>query len=443
MTIEDIADTNNFNGSKNQPAPVQIKVLGVGGGGCNAVNYMYSQGYKDITFAIANTDRQALQGSNVPTQVLLGPKTCGGNGAGAIAEKARAAAEESAAAIEALFNDSTKVVFIAAGMGGGTGTGASPVVARIAKARGILTVCIVTIPFLFEGFEKIKSALAGAEEMSKYVDVMLVVNNERLIDIYPDLDFMNAFHKADETLCNAAKSISDLINMQGYINCDLQDVCTTLRNGGTAIISTGYGTGENRITEAINNSLNSPLLKNKNIFTAKRILICIHFNKDSKRPFKTQEVNQLTQFMSNFTQNKTYIWGVYQDDTLNEEIKVSVLAAGFDTDSNGDYEQDDAAKTEETDAEQEAQKNDGYEQKIIETYGKDATQRFKAERQRFFILAPQQIDDESILELLEQYPAYNRDKTIVDRFKAMAKELVADDSEAEDGELKAGKEINF
>ena len=147
--------------------------------------------------------------------------------------------------------------------------------------------------------------------------------------------------------------------------------------------------------------------------------------------------------MSNFTQNKTYIWGVYQDDTLNEEIKVSVLAAGFDTDSNGDYEQDDAAKTEETDAEQEAQKNDGYEQKIIETYGKDATQRFKAERQRFFILAPQQIDDESILELLEQYPAYNRDKTIVDRFKAMAKELVADDSEAEDGELKAGKEINF
>lgn len=443
MTIEDIGNTNVFSSNKNQPAPVQIKVLGVGGGGCNAVNYMYSQGYKDITFAIANTDRQALQGSNVPTQVLLGPKTCGGNGAGAIADKAREAAEESAEAIDALFNDSTKVVFITAGMGGGTGTGASPVVARIARARGILTVGIVTIPFLFEGFEKIKSALAGAEEMSKYVDVMLVVNNERLIEIYPDLDFMNAFHKADETLCNAAKSISDLINMQGYINCDLQDVCTTLRNGGTAIISTGFGVGENRITEAINNSLNSPLLKNKSIFTAKRILICIHFNKNSKRPFKMQEVNQLTQFMSNFTQNKTYIWGVYQDDTLNEEIKVSVLAAGFASNQNGEYESSEENTADNKEAEQESQQNEGLEQKIIETYGKDATQRFKAERQRFFILTPQQIDDESILELLEQYPAYNRDKTIVDKFKAMAKEQVADGSDVEDGELKAGQEISF
>lgn len=441
MTIEDLDNTSNFSPDKNQPLPVQIKVLGVGGGGCNAVNYMYQQGYSDITFAIANTDHQALLGSKVPTQVLLGPKTCGGNGAGAVAELARDAAEESADAIESLFNDATKVVFITAGMGGGTGTGAAPVVARIAKDRGILTVGIVTIPFMFEGYPKIRAALKGADEMSKYVDVMLVVNNQRLVEIYPDLDFMNAFHKADETLCNAAKSISDLINMQGYINCDLRDVCTTLKDGGTAIISTGYGSGEYRITEAINNSLNSPLLKNKNIYTAKRILICIHYNPQAQRAFKMEESNQLTTFMSNFSNVDKFIWGTYYDGTLGDEIKVSVLAAGFDTDSEIESKPEPQVK-EQHSAEEKKSKEDEIDEKIKDTYGPTATQRFNAERQRIFLLKPEQIDDESILEMLENNPAYNRDKSVIDKFKNLSN----GNKEAEQSSsslLAAGSVISF
>ena len=236
-------DQNSGFQDKNKPMTI-IKVMGVGGGGNNAINHMYMQNIEGVSFVVLNTDRQQLNESPVPNRVLLGPNTTHGLGAGNIPETARRAAEESEAEIAALFDDDTKMVFITAGMGGGTGTGAAPVVARIAHEKGVLTIGIVTIPFLFEGPRKILKALDGADEMGKYVDALLIINNQRLTEIYKDLDFTNAFGKADDTLTIAARSISDLITVKGKINLDFNDVNTTLRNGGPAIISSGYGTGE-------------------------------------------------------------------------------------------------------------------------------------------------------------------------------------------------------
>ena len=223
---------------KKQDEPAKIKVIGVGGGGGNAVNHMYHQGIGGVSFVLCNTDAQALRNSPVPVKVQLGAK---GEGAGNIPEVAKKLAEESAAEVEALFDDNTRMAFITAGMGGGTGTGAAPVVARIAKEKGVLTVGIVTIPFLFEGEPKILQAFAGVEEMRKHVDALLVINNERLCKIYPDLSWTTAFAKADDSLSNAARSIAELVSKDGKINLDFADVRTTLKDGGAAVISTGSG----------------------------------------------------------------------------------------------------------------------------------------------------------------------------------------------------------
>ena len=244
------------------PCPTQsIKVIGVGGGGNNAVEHMFRQGIRDVSFVLINTDRQVLDASNVPTKLVIGP----GRGAGGKPEVAKKFAEENAEAIQDLFDDSTDMVFITAGMGGGTGTGAGPVVARMAKERNILTVGIVTIPFLFEGRKKVLKAIEGAEEMAKNVDALLVINNERLTEIYPDYEIINAFAKADDTLLHAAQGITEIITQRGIINRDFNDVDSTLREGGTAIISSGYGEGEHRVTKAIEDALHSPLLKNTDI----------------------------------------------------------------------------------------------------------------------------------------------------------------------------------
>ncbi|MFA7141399.1 MAG: cell division protein FtsZ, partial [Proteiniphilum sp.] len=214
-----------------------IKVIGVGGGGGNAVNHMFQEGIHDVSFALCNTDNQALMESPVPVKVQLGQHTTGGLGAGNKPEVARKAAEESVPLIEDLLNDGTKMVFITAGMGGGTGTGAAPVVARVAKEMGILTVGIVTIPFMFEGPRKIVQALKGVEEIARNVDALLVINNERLRDIYCDLTMLNAFAKADDTLATAARSIAEIITVHGHVNLDFADVETTLKDGGVAIMS--------------------------------------------------------------------------------------------------------------------------------------------------------------------------------------------------------------
>ena len=226
-----------------------IKVMGVGGGGCNAVNYLYRQGVQDVSFLVCNTDRQALEKSPVPSKLQLGK----GLGAGGRPEAARALAEESRENIRQALDDGTQMLFITAGMGGGTGTGASPIVAEIARSLDILTVAIVTIPFAFEGKRIIRKAFRGVAQLARNVDAILVINNEKLKLIYPDFDLPNAFKKSDEVVSNAAKSIAEIITVPGYINTDFQDVYNTLKGSGVAIMNVGRSADkEQRITKAIN-----------------------------------------------------------------------------------------------------------------------------------------------------------------------------------------------
>ena len=316
--------------------PTIIKVVGVGGCGNNAVNHIYEQNIDGVSFVVINTDQQALNMSPVPNRLLIGPNTTKGLGAGNKPEIAKEAADESKDKLAELFDEETKMVFITAGMGGGTGTGAAPVVARIAHEKDKLTIGIVTIPFLFEGRKKILKALAGADEMSKYVDALLIINNQRLIDIYPDLDFNNAFGKADDTLSTAARSISEIITEEGMINLDFNDVNTTLRDGRVAIISSGYGEGEHRVTKAIEDALDSPLLKNRDVYGSQKVLFNVYFNPDSQSPFETSELSEIEDFMVNFSQEVDVITGVYYDRSLDDKIKVTVLAAGFKVSLEGD-----------------------------------------------------------------------------------------------------------
>lgn len=398
--------------------PTIIKVVGVGGGGNNAINHMWAQNVEGVSFVVINTDRQALNMSPVPNRVLIGPKTTNGLGAGNVPERAKAAAEESEAEIAALFDDETKMVFITAGMGGGTGTGAAPVVARIAHEKGVLTIGIVTIPFLFEGQKKILKALAGADEMSKYVDALLIINNQRLIDIYPDLDFNNAFGKADDTLSTAARSISELITAEGQVNVDFMDVNTTLRDGGVAIISSGYGEGEHRVTKAIEDALESPLLKNRDVYGSRKILINVYYNPDSKNPFKTQELSEVEEFMANFSQEVDVITGYAHDRSLEDKIKITVLAAGF----NVSLEKESPApvvrhKRPEVTSEVPAAPADA-DKRLQEEYGAAAIAEMQTRKDeaQFILLTPEDIDNDELIDLLERTPAYKRkpdDKTAI------------------------------
>ena len=402
-----------------KPTPV-IKVIGVGGGGNNAINHMYRQDISDVSFVVCNTDAQALKCSPVPNKLLIGPNTTKGQGAGNVPEVARAAAEESANEIAELFKDGTSMVFVTAGMGGGTGTGAAPVVARIARENDILTVGIVTIPFLFEGEKKILKALNGADEMSKYVDALLVINNERLTDIYGDLDFSNGFAKADDILSIAAQSISEIITVNGKINLDLNDVSTTLKDGGVALISRGYGEGENRITKAIQDALNSPLLRNRDIEGSKKILFNIYYNpNDTEKPFKMSELNEFTSFMNQFS-DMDVIWGVSYDETLGSKVRITILASGFSvtiTDDK-DFRTQPAESTETS-----AQTTTNAVQRIAEEYGSDKVnaQRQQQARARYIILTPDQFDKEDVLAIFERYPTYNRDSKVKDLIREASK----------------------
>ena len=308
------------------PKDVQhiIKVIGVGGGGGNAVNHMYREGIHDVNFVVCNTDNQALDESPVPIKLQLGSE---GLGAGNRPEKARAAAEESIEQVKDMLNDGCRMAFITAGMGGGTGTGAAPIIAKAAKDMDILTVGIVTIPFLFEGNKKIDQALDGVEEMSKHVDALLVINNERLRDVYSDISVMNAFGRADDTLSVAAKSIAEIITLRGKINLDFNDVKTVLKDGGVAIMSTGYGEGEGRVTKAINDALNSPLLNNNDIFNSKKVLFVITYSPTSE--LMMNEMDEIHDFMSKFGKDFETKWGLYEDSSLESKIKFTILATGF------------------------------------------------------------------------------------------------------------------
>ena len=392
----------------NKTMPTIIKVMGVGGGGNNAINHMYLQNIEGVSFVVLNTDRQQLNESPVPNRVLLGPNTTHGLGAGNVPDVARRAAEESESEIASLFDDTTKMVFITAGMGGGTGTGAAPVVARIAHEKGVLTIGIVTIPFLFEGPKKILKALSGADEMGKYVDALLIINNQRLTEIYKDLDFTNAFGKADDTLTIAARSISDLITVKGKINLDFNDVNTTLRNGGPAIISSGYGTGERRVTKAISNALESPLLKNRDVYGSRKILMNFYYNPESESPLLMEEMNEIQEFMANFDQEVDVIWGMAFDNTLADQIKVTVLASGFSVSLDKEAPVSSVSSTRREPVAAEPKMSDA--DRLKDEYGDKAISELTLNqlRARYYVFTPDQYDDDDVIDMIEKTPTYKR-----------------------------------
>ena len=367
-----------------------IKVIGVGGGGGNAVNHMYREGIHDVTFVLCNTDRQALNDSPVPVHIQLGKE---GLGAGNKPERARKAAEESEDDIRRMLNDGTKMSFITAGMGGGTGTGAAPVIARVSKELGILTVGIVTIPFQFEGPNKIDQALDGVEEMAKHVDALLVINNERLRQIYPDYSVLNAFAKADDTLSVAARSIAEIITVHGLINLDFNDVRTVLKDGGVAIMSTGYGEGEGRVKNAIHDALNSPLLNDNDVFNSKKILLSISFSEDKEiGGLMMEEMNDVNDFM-----------------------KVTILATGFGIEHvdgmnvhlNKHTQADSARMAEEEERRREK------EERRQQYYGTTTSTPHKR-RPNIFIFKQEDLDNEDIILQVESTPTARRSRKTLD-----------------------------
>lgn len=305
-----------------------IKVVGVGGGGCNAVNNMYKEGVDGVTYAVCNTDSQSLSRSPVPVKIQLGE----GLGAGGDPEKGKNEAVNTIDTIQKLLADGTKMAFVTAGMGGGTGTGAAPVVAGVAKEMGILTVGVVTIPFSFEKKRKIVKALKGVEEMRKNVDALLIVNNERLCDVYSDAEIplKEAFLRADNILMDAVKGISELITLpsDGGIKSDFRDVETTMKNGGGAIMAMGRASGEHRVASAIINALDSPLLYGNDIGKAKRILFNIYAS--DEHPIFVKELQEIDDFFDQLDPNIDVIWGTATDDTLGGDAKVTILATGME-----------------------------------------------------------------------------------------------------------------
>jgi cell division protein FtsZ len=414
MNMEDLI---KFDYSTDLPA-AEIKVVGVGGGGGNAVTKMFIEGIKDVSFVLCNTDRQAMMPSPVPIKVQLGP----GRGAGGRPNVALKFAEENIETIEKMLDDGTEMVFITAGMGGGTGTGASPVVARVARKLDILTIGIVTIPFMFEGAFKIVQALKGVEEIRKDVDALLVINNERLRDIYSDLSIPEAFKRADDTLSIAVRSISEMITSPGYINLDFADVRTILKDGGVAIMSSGLGRGEDRVSKAIENALNSPLLNNNDVFNAKKILINISFG--SVQPMMMQEVNIIHDFMAKFNSGIEVIWGTAMDESLEDQIKVAILASGFGIEnivSMNEIQQMITAEEQQKRKEEEERKTIEKEERerldrilIGKYYGQEAVKLLgKTTRPHPFIFTIDNIDDNDTIEAVINNPAYNRSPRVM------------------------------
>ena len=393
-----------------------IKVIGVGGGGGNAVNHMYREGIHDVTYVLCNTDSKALSDSPVPTRLQLGE----GLGAGNRPEKARQAAIESLDDIKLMLNDGTRMVFITAGMGGGTGTGAAPIIAQCAKDMDILTVGIVTSPFRFEGNKKIDQALDGVEEISRHVDALLVINNERLREIYPELTVINAFAKADDTLTIAAKSIAEIITMHGIINLDFQDVTTILKDGGVAIMSTGYGEGENRVTKAIEEALNSPLLNNNDIFNSKKVLLNIHFSSEQDNDQLTmEEMNEVHDFMSKFRQDVETKWGLAQDASLGKKVKITVLASGFGLQDVPGIEQVTAKRTrEEEEKIAEIEEREEIRRARRGTFYKDIDHnQLNKRHHNIYIFGNEDLDNDDIISMVDTTPTYERSKDVLKKIK--------------------------
>lgn len=385
----------------NRPSIIQI--FGVGGGGDNAVAHMYTEGnIAEVNYLVCNTDAKALETSPVPDRLQLGTD---GLGAGGKPEKARELAEESIDRIRAAFDKRAKMLFITAGMGGGTGTGAAPVIAREAKAAGLLTIGVVTIPFLFEGYRKIDKALDGVAELSKYVDAILVINNERLREIYQEFSILDAFRKADDTLSVAVKSIVDIITMRGKMILDFRDVHTTLHEGGVAIMSTGYAEGEGRVSRAIANALNSPLINDRDIFKSRKILLSISFS--SSNELMVYEMNEIDRFMENFEDK--YIetkYGLAVDESLGAKIKITILASGFGL---HDFKQRESVMTfTEDDINKIIRRQDVY----------GSSSRTRTQRPtRAFLFGPDELDDPEIIDAIDSTPTFRRTKELIEKLR--------------------------
>lgn len=417
-----------------------IKVIGVGGGGGNAVNHMYRQGIHDVSFAVCNLDRQALNDSPVPVHIQLGKE---GLGAGNRPERARQAAEESIDDIRNMLSDGTRMVFITAGMGGGTGTGAAPVIARVSKEMGILTVGIVTIPFRFEGPRKIDQALDGVEEMAKHVDALLVINNERLLEICPELSVLDAFSKADDTLSVAARSIAEIIAVHGRVNVDFNDVKTVLKDGGVAIMSIGYGEGENRVKNAIEDALNSPLLSNNDVFNSKKILLNVSFygEEGNRGGLLVDEINDINDFMAKFNSDFEIKWGIAIDPELGQKVKITILATGFgledvdgmDTHLKHRTIEDSTRLAEEQDiAAAKAERRKKY-------YGGRVESVKYKRRPHIYLFGDEDLDDDDVIMAVEQTPTYKRTRDMRDSIYNQAKEATGETMEtAEQGDATHG-----
>lgn len=397
-----------------------IKVIGVGGGGGNAVNNMYKQGIHDVSFVVCNTDAQALMDSPVPERLQLGSE---GLGAGNRPEKARQAAEESIDDIKAMLSDGTKMDFITAGMGGGTGTGAAPVIAQVSKELGILTVGIVTIPFKFEGDKKIDQALDGVDEMAKHVDALLVINNERLRKVYPDLSLLNGFAKADDTLSVAAKSIAEIITVRGLINLDFNDVRTVLKDGGVAIMSTGFGEGEGRVRKAIEDALNSPLLNDNDVYNSQRILLSIAFSSENGTDgLAMEEMNEINNFMSRFGSKFELKWGIAIDNTLEKKVKITILATGFGLDDLEDVASyhsrlDKARAKEEAQKKAEQEEADAERSNRRDKYYRDNGDKLTKAHPHIYLFSQDDLDNEDVILEVESIPTFNRTKPMLNEIK--------------------------
>ncbi|MDR1273842.1 MAG: cell division protein FtsZ [Odoribacteraceae bacterium] len=304
-----------------------IKVFGVGGGGCNAVNYMCRQGIRGVEFVVCNTDIQVLRTSPVRNRIQIGKMLTEGRGAGSHPERGRESAIESIDYTRSVLERNTKMVFITAGMGGGTGTGAAPVIAELAKELGILTIAIVTIPFNFEGKRRVEQALAGIEKLSQHVDSLLIICNEKLRDMYGNLKLSKAFAKADDVLAVAARSIAEIVTLRGHVNVDFRDVESVMRNSGVALMGAGDARGADRAIEAVRQALNSPLLNSSDIRGASKILLNFLYGEQEVTYMETEIVKE---YLTDLVGHSVDInWGSGRDNVLQDELRVVVIATGF------------------------------------------------------------------------------------------------------------------
>jgi len=405
-----------------EKANAAIKVVGVGGGGGNALNHMFKQGIRDVDFVICNTDAQALEASSIPTKVQLGPALTEGRGAGNRPEVGKQAALENIEDVKQALSTNTKMVFVTAGMGGGTGTGGAPVIAEACSTLGFLTVGIVTIPFRNEGKRRIKQAIEGIAELENYVDALLVINNERIREMYGDFGISEAFSKADNVLATAAKGIAEIITVPGYINVDFADVETVMRKSGLALMGTGVASGKDRATEAVEQALNSPLLNNNDIRGAKNILLNIT---SGTHEVTMDEVGKITDYLQNKAGFEAdLIWGNGKDESLGENISVTLIATGFGKSSIAEIagERKTEKETHQLNVDAEVKKNDEHSPVVAEN------QSVKSNQKTFSFSEPEE-NAEDDLEFEVLYP-----KTMKER-KNSADNTKMDFSSASDEDL--------